>query len=74
MSELDRDQDGELPKRGATLSDWRFFAFQNLDRVHFEYLDKLCKDFGVDYVVDQDSNIFLQHVGWVGFENDRRTK
>ncbi len=66
------DQDGELPTKGATLADWRWFAFRNLDRVHFMYLDELCQTFGVDYVIETDSDIFLQHIGYVGYENDRR--
>ena len=66
------DQDGELPLKGATLADWRWFAFRNLERVHFDYLNQLCEAFGVDYEIDQEPGVFLQHVAWVGFENDRR--
>ena len=71
MNDLDRESDGELPKMGANLSDWRWFALRNLEQVHFEYLDKLCQDFGVDYEVEQSPEVFLAHIAVVGFENDR---
>ena len=72
MNDLAREEDGELPRVGATSSDWRWFAFRNLGQVHFDYLDQLCKKFGADWVVDQEPSVFLSHVAMVGFENDRR--
>ena len=71
MNPLDRESDGELPKAGAALSDWRWFAFRNLEKVHFEYLESLCQAFGGDWVVEQSPEVFLDHVAVVGFENDR---
>ena len=71
MNDLDRESDGELPKMGANLSDWRWFALRNLEQVHFEYLDKLCQDFVVDWEVEQSPEVFLAHVAMVGYENDR---
>ena len=71
MNPLDRESDGELPRVGASLADWRWFAFRNLEQVHFAYLDNLCQVFGSDYVIEQEPEVFLSHIAMVGFENDR---
>jgi len=67
MKKLDRESDGDLPKQSSTLSDWRFFAFRNLgqDSGAFAYLDQLCRDFGVDYVIELSPESFLMHIALV---------
>jgi len=72
MNLPDNELDGELPKPNSTLSEWRWFAFRNIGDEAFEYMDLLCKRFGNDYEVEQDSLTFLNHLGWVSYTENRR--
>jgi hypothetical protein len=74
LNSEDRETDGDLPPLNSTLSDWRWFVFRNIgpDSEAHQYLEELCEKFGADYLVEQEPLVFLNHVGWVAYENNRK--
>jgi hypothetical protein len=73
MSALDQEQDGDLPVLCSSLSDWRWFIVHllGIDSAAYAYVDRLCRQFGGEYEIEIDPNLFLDHIGRVAFTNDR---
>jgi hypothetical protein len=69
-------EDSELPEPGSTLGAWAFFVFELLgcDSPAFRYVLRLCHEHGAGYVIEMDSNMFLDHIARVAFTNDREGK
>ena len=65
-------RDDHFPLPGSDLSDWRWFIAHLLGvhSPHFKYLDRLCREHGVGYVIEMDSDLFLDHIARVAFTND----
>jgi hypothetical protein len=74
MDPFERESDFDFPPKGSDLSRWRIFIMRVMgdESEAFVYLDLLCKQFGPDYTIDLDPNIFMEHVAWVAFSMSRR--
>jgi hypothetical protein len=66
------DEDG-MPLPCSSLGVWAFFIYELLgyDSPAFSYMNELCLQFGTDYEIETDPQLFLTHVGLVAFGRDR---
>lgn len=63
-----------IPGPGSTLGDWSYFILGLLgpDSAAFQLADWQCLQFGIDYIVEQEPEVFLAFLVRAPHSSDRR--